>query len=165
MAASGSGKNAIVQRRFDRRISTLAMPIQKGPELIKRGYMIWDEPITGYSTKCALYYLYNLSTVEADYAISDSSAQASLVFPNAHDQADLRIPPSQTVQWSILFDRTYEMWGSYSDYGYPNPAPYNDPRVVGVEARRHPDEGIHRDAVQLLDPEDGGRGHIRAALN
>jgi len=56
---------AIVQPKFDPRISTLAMPLEDSKGGLKRGYMIWDKPIPGYSTKAVWHYLYNPSTIEA----------------------------------------------------------------------------------------------------
>jgi hypothetical protein len=81
--------------------------------------MIWDKPIPGYSGRAVVRYLYNPSTVSADYNIADASAQAALNFPNPGDSANLAIPLSQTAQWSLMFDRTFELWQSYESTGLP----------------------------------------------
>lgn len=128
----------IQQPMFDYRIYRRAFPLQSsGSSSLVRGGMVWEQPISGFNSRAQIHYLYNPSTVEADYAISDASVAASLLFPNPGDHADLRVPLSQTVSWSILFDRTYELWGSYSNDGNPlhsNGADKNNPQVVGVMA-------------------------------
>jgi hypothetical protein len=79
----------------------------------------------------------NPTTVESSYAIPDSGAQASLIYPNALDQSDLRLPINQYVSFSLLFDRAYDLWGAYRDDGtprYQNWAAGNNPQVVGCWA-------------------------------
>lgn len=137
------GKSAILQPRFDPRIFGLAYPLE-GPEnrgvaagTLKRGFMIWDKPITGYSDRATVHFLYNPSTVSAEFMMSDPTVGASLLFPNAHDNLDLRVPLNQTAQWSILYDRTYELWGEYDSNGKAKNglgAAGNNPQVIGVLA-------------------------------
>lgn len=125
----------LVQPKFDPRISSVHTPLAGGPVRLKRGYMYWDKPITGYNGIAFVHYLFNPSEVSVDYSLADTSATASLIFANASDTADLRIPLDQTASWSILYDRTYELWGSYNDDGTPKfSGSVNDPRVFGVEA-------------------------------
>jgi hypothetical protein len=132
---------AIAQPPFDSRITTLAFPLQGGKfGSLQRGYMIWDKPISGYSTRAIVNFLYNPSSVSADYSISDSSVGASLMFPTGFNDTNLRVPLNQTVSWSLLFDRTYELWGTYNTDGSANGnkgnvnGNTNDPKVVGVLA-------------------------------
>jgi hypothetical protein len=131
-------KKTVTQPKFDDRIYRLAYPLQGGKfGSIKHGFMIWDKPIRGFSDRATVHYLYNPSTVEADYSLSDASVGASLLFPNPGDAADLRVPLSQTVSWSILYDRTYELWGSYDDNGTARHAigsNKNNPQVIGTAA-------------------------------
>jgi hypothetical protein len=132
-------KSPLTQPKFDSRINALAFPMQ-GPQDtpvgITRGYMRQYQPLPGYGAKSVIHYQYNPSTVSSDYNLADASAQASLNFPNSGDTAQLAIPLSQTVSWTLMYDRTYELWGSYNTDGntkYPNAAA-NDPRVIGCEA-------------------------------
>jgi hypothetical protein len=102
--------------------------------------MVWDTPISGFSGKAQVNFLYNPSTVEADYSMSTPGVAASLLFPNANDTSDLRVPLNQTVEFSLLFDRTYELWGSYNSAGQSTGAVAgqsssgnaSDPGSVGV---------------------------------
>ncbi len=116
----------------------MAFPLTGGQSgVVQRGYMIWASPgLPGYSGLATVHYLYNPSTVSSDYNIADASAQASLNFPNPGDSAMLAIPLSQTVQWSLMFDRTFELWGQYGADGQPSNVPGgdNDPSLIGVQA-------------------------------
>jgi hypothetical protein len=131
-----SNQAPIVQAAFDSRISTLAFPMGgTSPGNIQRGYMVWDQVLPGYSSKAFIQYLWNPSTVEADYNIADASAQAALNFPNPNDTAQLAIPLYQTASWSLYYDRTFELWQSYNtSTGTPNNTTANatDPSVIGV---------------------------------
>lgn len=111
----------ITQPPFDKRITTRAFPLNGGPggQYLQSGYMIWDKPLPGYGGLAVIRYLYNPSTVSSDYNIADASAQASLNFPNPGDTANLAIPLSQTAQWSLMFDRTFEVWQAYESSGLP----------------------------------------------
>lgn len=135
---ASAGKAPIKQPPFDPRILNLSSPLGGSSGNIERGIMIWDGPITGYNNSAMLNFLYNPSTVTADYYMApDSSVTASLLFPTAYNSTQLRVPLNQSVTWSLLFDRTYELWGSYNSSGspiYTNNAAGNDPRVVGVLA-------------------------------
>lgn len=130
----------LTQPKFDSRLYTMAYPLTgNGAGQIQRGYMIWDGsegvPL-GYNGLASVHYLYNPSTVSSDYNIADASAQASLNFPNPGDAAMLAIPLSQTVQWSVMFDRTFELWGQYAPDGTPSNIfnGSNDPTSIGVQA-------------------------------
>src|SRR5258708_38789955 len=106
-------KAPISQPKFDPRISKLIYPMMgnRNPNhgTLKRGFMVWEKPLVGYNALAAVHFLYNPSTVSADYPISDSTVGAILQFPNPNDKADLRVPLQQTATWSLLFDRTYEL--------------------------------------------------------
>lgn len=132
--------DTIVQPPFDPRIQTLKFPFG-GNEFgtLQRGYMTWDQTqlLTGYSSAAKLNFLFNPSTVTASYSlVPDTSVQAAMMFPTAYDKTDLRVPLSQTVEWSLLFDRTFELWGHYnqgtSAGTTASTADNNNPSVVGV---------------------------------
>ena len=126
------------QPGFDNRISTLAFPLSGGQfGTIQRGFMVWEKAFGPYSSKAQVQFLYNPSSVSADYAQSDPSIAAAYMFPSAFNDVDLRIPLSQVVSFSLLFDRTYELWGAYDSQGLPNGTNNSagtSPGIVGVLA-------------------------------
>lgn len=133
-----NNRKPIKQPDFDPRIRNLLYPLM-GPNSGKllRGTMTWAKPISGFSGLAQVTFLYNPSTVQAQLSLSDASVGSSLLFPNSGDSADLRVPLSQTVQWSIMYDRTYELWGQYDSKGAPKQqvgSDNNNPAVVGVLA-------------------------------
>lgn len=127
------------QPPFSDQLSTLAYPLTNGPAAgatLQTGYMVWAPPyIPGYGSTAVIQYLYNPSTVSSDYNIADATAQAALNFPNPGDSANLAIPLSQTATWSLMFDRTFEVWGAYNTDGLPSGSSSStDPAVIGVQA-------------------------------
>ncbi len=126
------------QPPFDPRITSLAYPME-GMSFgnLRRGYMIWEKaPAGGLNTKDAqMNFLYNPATVLADFAMNYNYGP-TLQFPVPGDQSILRVPLSQTATFSLLFDRTYELWGSYDAHGHPRSYhdPANDPARVGCMA-------------------------------
>lgn len=128
----------IVQPPFDSRITTLAFPLQGGEfGTIQRGFMVWEQPVGGYSSTAQVQFLYNPSYVSADYTMSNSSVASAYLFPTGFNSTNLRVPLNQSVEWSLLFDRTYELWGQYDSQGLPqqsNNSSQNNPAVVGVLA-------------------------------
>lgn len=128
----------ITQPAFDKRISTLAFPLTGGKfGTIQRGFMVWEQAIGGYSGKARVNFLYNPSTISADYAMSNGSVASSYLFPTGFNNVNLRVPLNQTVEFSLLFDRTYEVQGTYESNGNPggpNNPDQNSPQVVGVLA-------------------------------
>ena len=131
-------RSPLHQPQFSPNIRSLHIPGSRtGGGQLQRGYLVQDQILPGYSHRCVFRYLFNPTTVETSYSVQDSGVTASLVFPNAHDQSDLRIPVNQYSSWSLLFDRTYELFGSYRDDGTPRYANYpagNNPQVVGCWA-------------------------------
>lgn len=128
----------ITQPKFDPRILHRAFPGGGGGfggQYLQTGYMIWDKPLPGYGGLAVIRYLYNPSTVAADYAMSDASVQASLNYANPGDDAMLAIPISQTATWTLMFDRTFEVWQSYNSDGLPSGSQSGiDAGTIGVEA-------------------------------
>lgn len=93
----------------------LRWPLTANKDNLRRGYMVWDtqpHPPKGYSTAdaktAAVQFLYNPSEISASYAIQFFGAQ--IQFPNVNDTATLRTGLSQTVNFTLLFDRTYAFW-------------------------------------------------------
>jgi hypothetical protein len=109
-AAAAAGPTLFTQPPFDPRIQRLIDPASGEPLALQRGYMVWDKPYPpGYGAAAVVKFLYNPSTVNTTYVLQDSNAQSALNYPNAGDTAALVIPLSQQVEFSLLFDRTYEM--------------------------------------------------------
>jgi hypothetical protein len=135
---------ASLQAPFDKRIVTITLPGAKSSQTITRGYMKQAQPLPGYSTPFKFNFLYNPSTVEATYYVQSSGAALSMLFPNPGDASDLAVPINQSVSWTIMYDRTYELNSkSYNDSGQvisgsmaqPTPAGLTaDPTVYGVWA-------------------------------
>ncbi len=126
------------QPPFDKRISTIPIPGNQssGSQYLARGYMVWDHVIQGYPSKCLVRFLYNPSVVSASYAIdsSQSSTESTLLYADPSDQAQYLAPMNQTVSFALLFDRSFELWGSYETNGQPAAASsnVNDPAANGV---------------------------------
>jgi len=139
---TSTGLKPVPQPKFDSRIYSLAYPLGGNKYgNLKRGSMVWSTTPAipfGYSDVARFQFLYNPSTITATYSMTpDTSVQAGLLFPTAYDSTELRVPLSQTVEWSLLFDRTYELWKQYDDTGKPlqDIGTYgNNPAVVGVKA-------------------------------
>lgn len=92
----------IAQPPFSSKIQTLYYPLGGGNfGTLERGYMVWDStiPVQGYSGQAMVNFLFNPSTVTATYSlIPDTSVQAAMLFPQAYNSTDLRVPLSQTVE-------------------------------------------------------------------
>jgi hypothetical protein len=104
------------QPKFDAELSTnLRWPLTDNKDNLRRGYMVWDtqpHPPRGYTAKDAqsavVQFLYNPSEISASYSIQFYGA--AIQFPNVNDTATLRTGLSQTVNFTLLFDRTYAFW-------------------------------------------------------
>lgn len=124
-----------IQPDFDSRIKTLQFPLEgRSFGKLKRGTMVWESSNPNLGGKARVNFLYNPATVEASYSINQNVG-ATLQFPVPGDTSDLRVPLSQTVSWSLLYDRTYELWGAYTPNGTAKKGKStSDPSVVGVMA-------------------------------
>ena len=135
-----------IQPPFDPRIMGIAAPMGSGGNIkLTRGFMIWDQTQPGYGhNRARVNFLYNPTTVQASYALNPSSALTSaLTFQQGGLRAAPMAPMSQSISFSLLFDRTFELWNSYTSGGFPkNPgakdpgvpmgSSINDPAVRGV---------------------------------
>lgn len=130
---TSSGTVPTQQPQFDSRITTLAFPVNGGKfGPIQRGFMVWEQPIGGYSDSAMVSFLYNPSTVSASYYMSNSSVSSSYLFPTGFNSSNLTVPLNQSVEFSLLFDRTYELWQQYDSIGLPLQSGVNNPAVSGV---------------------------------
>jgi hypothetical protein len=119
------------QPAFDARISTITMPFGLNTEYgraLTRGRMIWDKAVTPYKQPAQINFLYNPSTISLTYSQSNTPANSDiqdassvLAFANKGDQGAAICPMQQTLSFTLLYDRTYELWGSYNmSTGLPN---------------------------------------------
>jgi hypothetical protein len=126
------------QPNFDRRLTTLTWPLTStlsGNYPIQRGFMYWDTSVglpTGYSKPAVVRFLFNPSTITTNYILQDSGAQAALNYSNAASSANLVVPLQQTCSFSLLFDRTYELWNS-NQGGSINQTQLTDVQIIGVD--------------------------------
>ena len=103
-------------------VSTLHWPLMAKKERLRRGYMIWDKSQMppGYGTAAQVNFLYNPSEVSASYTMQ-YAASATQQFRNPGDSANLVVPMQQTVNFTLLFDRTYAFWdnigGDLAEFG------------------------------------------------
>ena len=140
---------ASVQAPFDKRITSITLPGASSSQTITRGYMKQAQPMPGYSTPFKFQFLYNPSTVEATYYVQSSGAALSMLFPNPGDSSDLAVPINQSVCWTVMFDRTYELnSGAYNDSGQVVSGSAAQPTPEGVTADPTV-YGVWADVVQL----------------
>lgn len=130
-----SGKKLVSQPPFAAQMTDLPRALGTHVHL-QRGYMIWAMNMPFYSGggplgdgRDMIRFLFNPSTVSTDFNVANATLQAAMMYQVPGDQGNLLAPMlSQTVSWSLYFDRTYEL-----NYG-GNSSAVNDPAVVGVQA-------------------------------
>lgn len=146
------------QPAFDPRIRKLAQPFGTGTTPLQRGHMSWD-PNTpwpqpygngngagGQTWDAApkILFLFNPSTVAASYEISDATAQSALIYPVSSVQPQLRVPLQQQISFTIMFDRTYEMFSAATN---PNTGPTKGTADLHSEAMQ--DWGVELDILAV----------------
>lgn len=84
-------------------------------QVLERGYIIQDQPQAGIKNQCN--FLYNPSVLYANHvAESNVVVDSNAVNPNPLTAADsLLMPLQSTLQFSLLFDRFYEMYDPASN--------------------------------------------------
>lgn len=108
----------IIQPLFDKRMRSNRNPLNGGVAQFERGFMVWDTALcaeAGYSATSppAVSFLFNPSTVQASYSLSDSTAQAAMIFGTAGGGSGVPwVGLQQQMNFTIMFDRTYEVNGS-----------------------------------------------------
>lgn len=101
-------KGYIANPTFDKRIRTINDFTSDTGAAFLRGFMVTDQPINGYYY--AVNFLYNPTTVSAAHSLDNSLITGQGVNPN--DVTTPLVPLAQEVSFSLLFDRTYELWDS-----------------------------------------------------
>jgi hypothetical protein len=98
--------------------------------------MVQDRAASGYNGPGVFNFQYNPSTVDSTYMIQTGGAASAMMFPNANDEAQLAVPLNAYVSWTLLFDRTYELWDAagYKAQGNGNIPAQQDPTLQGVYA-------------------------------
>lgn len=119
------------QPTFDPRIRRLAQPFGTGTTPLQRGHMAWDpnvpwpQPYSQHQNWAGapkILFLYNPSTVAASYEISDATAQSALIYPVTSVSPILRVPLQQQISFTIMFDRTYELFSAATNQSTSNAA-------------------------------------------
>lgn len=105
---------------------------------LQKGWMVWDVAggnngalgYTGgpYDGRATFHFMYNPQSVSANFATEATNTQAAMLYNNPGASNLLAIPLSQSAQWTLYFDRTFEV-----NYNRPNNT-VNDPAVIGVQA-------------------------------
>ena len=140
MAGSSTGA-LVTQPAFAAQILNLPSPVGMGStngasSALQRGHMIWENPQPslypgggGQGGRDVINFLFNPSTISTDYNIANASQQAAMMYQVPGDSGNLLAPLlSQTVNFELYFDRTFEL-----NYGGDATSP-NDPGVIGVQA-------------------------------
>lgn len=108
---------------FDPRISTIPFPfLNAAPgfnnDKLTKGYVIQEKPVNNVRYKCS--FLYNPSVLSVSHSVDGTViANQDAVDPNDVSAGHLLLPLQQTASFSLLFDRTYELWDA-SKIGGPN---------------------------------------------
>jgi hypothetical protein len=111
---------------------------------LRRGFMVWDKAIAPYTGQAEVNFLFNPTTITSSYSMDASDVASSLLYRVPGDTANAAFAMNQSVSVALYYDRTFELWGSYSvATGQPvnnqSPAGYlassydpMDPSVYGV---------------------------------
>lgn len=109
------------QPQFDPRIYTI--PFGGDAGTLTRGYMKWDSGnnIAQYGKYQALvHFLFNPTTVGVSYSCATSDQMTANIYAAPGGSTNVVAPIQQTINFSLLFDRTFEVWGQYNTNGLPN---------------------------------------------
>lgn len=77
---------------------------------LQTGLMIWDASL--YGTQASVVFQYNPSSFEASYELQNTTVNASQMYQITSGEAALTVPMMQQVEFTILFDRTFDLWGT-----------------------------------------------------
>lgn len=101
-----------IQPAFDPRIYTMPFGLSSSElgSTLHRGKIQQAVRITGMKDWNSVNFLYNPSQVAASYALASTDQVAAQLYPQQGDTSTIRLPLNQSVSFSLLFDRTYELW-------------------------------------------------------
>ncbi|MFE9834038.1 hypothetical protein ACFYP4_02645 [Streptomyces sp. NPDC005551] len=142
---------------FDWRVSSLVglqPSVHQELKRLMRGYIIQD-PGLG-KVQYRVKFLYNPSVVAVSHSTDAATATVTPQnYRNPLDKGAWNIPLAASVSFNLLFDRTYELWGSNAE---PNSGDATQgPERVGVRADI---EALYR-VVGILMPETKISGNSR----
>lgn len=105
---------------------------------VRKGFMIWDQNlksvlgmqstggVAGLGGRDKFNFLFNPSQVSASFSNNNSALQAVQMYGTSTGSA--AVPLMQTANWTLYFDRTFEI-----NYGM-NWTAANNPEIIGVQA-------------------------------
>ncbi|MFE4681536.1 hypothetical protein ACFRNJ_11960 [Streptomyces sp. NPDC056721] len=108
-----AGASIVDNGSFDPRITSIPTVVYSGDynQSLTRGWIIQESAVKGTRYRCN--FLYNPSVVSVSHSINTNVlADQNAIDPNDVSQGTAILPLQQTVSFSLLFDRTYELWDS-----------------------------------------------------
>lgn len=111
------------QPQFDPRIYTIPYGANNG--MLERGYMKWstDAAVPGYGTyQAVMHFLFNPTTVAISSTGDMTDQTAANMYAGAGGQTNNLTLLQQNLSFSLLYDRTFELWGQYNNVGSANKA-------------------------------------------
>src|SRR5581483_9382727 len=158
----------LVQPQFSPNLQTTYLGLGAGGfGSIVRGFMEWDTPLPGYSGLAQVQFQFNPSTLAVGYYNqTNSQTVTDYLFSNSANTAPVYTYLQQSISFALLFDRTYDLWGSYGAAGLPSridfpdqPGAINNPGAAGV--------GVDILAMQqitgMLAEQDTGKGNAKTS--
>lgn len=135
MATAAVTQDLLIQPPFAAQLSASRDRAMGVTPHLQKGYMIWDVQSGNlgykggpYGGRAVFNFMYNPEQINASFSVESNQAQAMMLYNAPGASSVLAIPLSQSVNWTLYFDRTYEV-----NYNRPN-GTLNDPAVIGVQA-------------------------------
>lgn len=107
------------QPAFASQIQTIRQPLSSSGDnsivlpntSIQRGFIIQDKNFVGNSV-VGFQFQYNPSTISATQTVQTTGAALSYMLATPQDGASVLAPTNTTVAFTVMCDRTYELWKS-----------------------------------------------------
>src|SRR5487761_1400292 len=131
----------LVQPSFSPNLGTKYLGLGAGSfGSVVHGFMEWDTALPGYSGLAQVQFQFNPSTLAIGYYNqTNNQTVQDFIFSDPANTAPVYTYLQQSVSFALLYDRTYELWGSYNSAGLPSrvafpdqPGDVNDPGAAGV---------------------------------
>lgn len=132
----------LVQPPFSQNLGTKYFGMGAGSYgSVVHGFMEWDTPAPGYSGLAQVQFQMNPSTLAiAYYNQTSNQTVTDYLFSNSANTSPVFTYLQQSISFALLYDRTYELWGSYGSAGLPSRVSFpdqagtsiNDPGAAGV---------------------------------
>lgn len=135
---------------------------------VVHGFMEWDTPAPGYGGLAQVQFQMNPSTLAvAYYNQSNSQPVTDFIFSNAANTSPVFTYLQQSLSFALLYDRTYELWGSYGSAGLPSRVSFPDQAGSGINDPGAAGVGVDILAMQQITgmfiDEDTGKGNGTAS--